>query len=184
MFTSVTLTSLQVGDNPPWRLGVCVSEGSAVTFRNSSFTFFNEGTPLAVFHNGTSVLLRESAIHNNSGATYVGDSQDPRGGIVVEDASLSIVSSTIAANTGTISGSISALGAAQLHIQDTTFAHNSGERGGAVHLTDQAYAVMRGGHCKGNRARWDGGCLFLNNQAQVQIVAGTGKVAWVRRGVV
>lgn len=176
VFTSATLTSLQVGGNPPWRLAVCVSGGSTITFRNSSFTFPKEGTPPSLFHDDTSVLLRGIAIHNNSVTTSAG-ACSPSAGIDVEDASLSIVSTTIAANTGVFSGAISAVGAAQLRIQDTTFAHNSGNDGGAVGLKGQAYTVLRGGHCRGNWAQGGGGCLFLKDQAQVQIVAGTGKVA-------
>lgn len=101
------------------------------------------------------------------------------GAIEVGNASLSIVSTTIAHNTGTagFGGAITVAGVAQISIQDTTFHNNLGAIGGALFLSDQARAVIRSSQFRSNKASKRGGAVYATRQAQVQVVAVAGKVA-------
>lgn len=168
VFNAASVTSLKGGSGKPaWRLAVCVTTGSTVTFRKSSFTIIQGATPLAIHSNTTSVLVEQCTIQGNSGALYYSSA------IRVDNAHVAVLSSTVADNnaSGTPSGPITAAATAQINIQRSSFYRNAAANGGAVHAKERAMVTIQGSRFEGNSASARGGAIYATDQSQVQVLA-------------
>jgi predicted outer membrane repeat protein len=181
VFEAATVTSLKADSGEAaWRLPVCVTKGSTVTFRRSSFTMNKDVAPLLIHSNGTSVLVDQCTIQGNTNTNGSFSSA-----VSIKDAHLTILSSTVAANTaaGTSSGAITATGTAQINIQGSSFMKNTAANGAAMHVRDQVVVTIQGSRFEANNATVRGGAILATNQAQVKVLpgkAGTGECLWVR----
>jgi predicted outer membrane repeat protein len=182
VFTSATVTALQGAGKPEpeWQLAVCIRGQSTVTFHNSSFTLNKDVTPLAVFDNGTSLLLETCTIHGNAFTTDLGG-DGWSGGVASQDARLTVLSSNVTGNTGSgwAAGAIFVRGIAQVSIQDTSFTNNNARQRPAVFAEGNTTTIIQGCQFEGNSASARGGAVFANQQARVQILASKPGVAAV-----
>jgi predicted outer membrane repeat protein len=131
--------------------------------------------PLLIHSNGTSVLVDQCTIQGNTNTNGTFSSA-----VRIDDAHLTILSSTVAANTaaGTSSGAITASGTAQINIQGSSFVKNTAANGAAMHIRDQVVVTIQGSRFEANNATVRGGAILATNQAQVKLLpgkAGTGE---------
>lgn len=173
VFKSATVTALQGAGKPEpeWQLAVCIRGQSTVTFQDSSFTLNKDATPLAVFDNGTTLLLETCTIQGNAFTTDLGG-DGWSGGVAVQHARLTVLSSNITGNTGSgwAAGAVFVRGIAQAKIYDTRLTNNNARQGPAVFAEGDTTTVIQGCRFEGNSASSRGGAVFANQWANVQIL--------------
>jgi predicted outer membrane repeat protein len=172
VFPAATVTLLKSGSNltskAAWQLAVCVTTGSTITFRKSSFTMIKGATPLVIHSNSTSVLVEECTIHGNN---FTPSLFSYSSAIRVDNAHLTILSSTVAMNnaSSTNQGTVTGAAAAQINIQNSRFYSNRARYGGAIYAKDHAVITIKGSHFERNNAS-SGGAVYALNQAYVQVL--------------
>lgn len=169
VFNAASVTSLKGGSGEQaWRLAVCVNKRSQLTFRKSSFTMNQDVQPLTIHSNSTSVLVDQCTIQGNNITGWPYSSA-----VHVRAATrLTVLSSTVAANTatGTGVGAITAFDTAEINIHGTSFYRNAAANGAAIHAKEQAMVTIQGSRFEGNNATARGGAIYATDQAQVKVL--------------